>query len=142
MIKQNIGIIDRVLRMVIGIVLLFIGLSTKSGFLLLGSLFCFFEAFFSWCAFYQVIGKNTCPLPTKDRKDILFVRPLLVGLSILAGAVILQYLARIVGWYTWNEFLLQKERTISIDNYLFLFIVYPFLLGTIVIYVDKRIKRQ
>jgi hypothetical protein len=62
--KKNIGTSGRLLRAGIGILLL--GLAWwQSSWILLGfALFTFFEAFASWCIFYQIIGKNSCP---KDR---------------------------------------------------------------------------
>jgi hypothetical protein len=31
------------------------------------SLFTFYEALNSWCIFYQFIGRNTCPIKTKEK---------------------------------------------------------------------------
>jgi hypothetical protein len=65
--KKNIGTFDRVMRALTGIVLVALivfvvmPLWTK---IILGivALFCFFQALMSWCLFYQLIGKNTCPV--------------------------------------------------------------------------------
>lgn len=139
--KQNIGYIDRVLRVIIGVVLLLLGLSSKSGFLLLGSLFSFYEAFSSWCLFYQLIGKNTCPIPAKERSTIPFFKPFCVGLCILVGAILLNYLAGLMQWQTWYDFLINDAKILSIDNYIFLFIVYPFALGMIAHIAAKIMNR-
>lgn len=60
--KKNIGTQDRLIRAGMG--LLFLALAAWfSSWILLGlALFSFFEAFASWCLYYQLIGKNTCPL--------------------------------------------------------------------------------
>ena len=63
--KKNIGTIDRGVRLCVGVAC-FIGAYYIGGALsivavLLGA-FCVYEALVSWCAFYMLIGKNTCPL--------------------------------------------------------------------------------
>ncbi|MEI8223762.1 MAG: DUF2892 domain-containing protein [bacterium] len=65
--KKNIGTFDRVMRALTGMILVALmvfvvmPLWTK---IILGivALFCFFQALMSWCLFYQLIGKNTCPI--------------------------------------------------------------------------------
>lgn len=63
--KKNIGTFDRVLRLVFGIVALilayWIGGGWLSWLLVIVGIFCFYEAAISWCLFYQLIGKNSCP---------------------------------------------------------------------------------
>lgn len=64
--KKNIGTFDRVARLLLGIALL-IGIFFVSNIftqIILGmfGIFCVYEALASWCAFYALIGKNTCPL--------------------------------------------------------------------------------
>lgn len=60
--NNNIGKPDRLLRVVIGLVLLIWAVTTTwSPITLFFSGFCFFEAIFSWCGFYAALGKNTCP---------------------------------------------------------------------------------
>ena len=62
---KNIGKNDRLLRMVIGIVLLlFAVLTTWSPVVIFFSGFAIFESVFSWCGFYAAMGKNTCPVST------------------------------------------------------------------------------
>lgn len=62
--KKNIGKKDRIIRLVISIALaivafLFSGIIKLA--LLLVSVFILYEALAGWCAFYAIIGKNTCP---------------------------------------------------------------------------------
>jgi hypothetical protein len=59
--KKNIGTPDRLIRLVIALALLGLAYWRGSWILLLASLFVFFEVYFSWCLFYQIIGKNSCP---------------------------------------------------------------------------------
>lgn len=64
--KKNIGTIDRVVRLLLAIGL-FIGMFFVPQGLLkivlgVASIFTLYEALFGWCAFYALIGKNTCPI--------------------------------------------------------------------------------
>jgi len=62
-IGKNIGKKDRIIRVVIGVALLVIAITTTwSPWLLFFSGFAFFEAISSWCGFYAALGKNTCPI--------------------------------------------------------------------------------
>jgi len=62
-VAQNIGKKDRLLRLAIGAGLLLWAITTTwSPILIFFSGFAFFEAIFSWCGFYAVIGRNTCPV--------------------------------------------------------------------------------
>jgi len=62
-IAKNIGKNDRMIRVVIGIALFIIAITTTwSPWLLFFSGFAFFEAIFSWCGFYAALGKSTCPI--------------------------------------------------------------------------------
>jgi len=61
--SKNIGKNDRMIRIIIGVALLLIAITTTwSPWLLFFSGFAFFEAIFSWCGFYAALGKNTCPI--------------------------------------------------------------------------------
>ena len=65
--KKNIGTADRIVRAVMGIILLAIALFVATGawlkiVLIIGAGFCFFQAIMSWCLWYKIIGKNTCPI--------------------------------------------------------------------------------
>jgi hypothetical protein len=60
--RRNIGTPDRLLRVAIGIVLLLAAITTSwNPFLIFFSGFAFFEAIFSWCGWYAILGRNTCP---------------------------------------------------------------------------------
>lgn len=63
---KNIGTKDRLIRLAIAIAC-FVGafVSTVAAlqlFLVAFGLFCVFQATFSWCAWYALLGKNTCPI--------------------------------------------------------------------------------
>ena len=61
-VSKNIGKKDRLIRLVIGVALLVLAITTTwSPWLLFFSGFAFFEAIFSWCGLYAALGKNTCP---------------------------------------------------------------------------------
>jgi hypothetical protein len=64
---KNIGTPDRILRAVIGVILLVVALVVVHVLwlkiiLIIGALFSFYQALTSWCALYQLMGKNTCPI--------------------------------------------------------------------------------
>ena len=60
---KNIGKPDRLLRFIIGVGLLLWAITTTwSPILIFFSGFALFESIFSWCAFYQLMGKNTCEI--------------------------------------------------------------------------------
>jgi hypothetical protein len=58
---KNIGKADRLLRLAIAIVLLFLAYWKGSWILLAAGVFVLFEAAFSWCVLYQILGRNSCP---------------------------------------------------------------------------------
>jgi len=59
--KKNIGKPDRILRLIVGILLLGWAYWKMSWILLVLGLFTLFEAYMSWCILYQILGKSTCP---------------------------------------------------------------------------------
>lgn len=60
--NQNIGKHDKNLRLITGILLLGVALTTTwSPILIFFSGICFFEVLLSWCGFYVIVGRNTCP---------------------------------------------------------------------------------
>ena len=66
--KKNIGTLDRIFRLTIGVFLLAFAW-WQTSFIALGlALFTFYEAFASWCILYQLIGKNTCPINKSEKK--------------------------------------------------------------------------
>lgn len=60
--NHNIGAGDRILRVVLGLLLLAAGVYFWNPVVLFFAGFCFFEAIFSWCGLYAALGKNSCPL--------------------------------------------------------------------------------
>lgn len=62
MFKQNIDNTGRIIRFLIGVILLMLSYHYSSLILLAIALFCFFEVFMGWCAFYHLIGKDSCSL--------------------------------------------------------------------------------
>jgi hypothetical protein len=63
--KKNIGQIDRLVRLSIGIAFLGYAIWDKSWIAAAFALFTFYEAAASWCILYQILGKNSCPLDKK-----------------------------------------------------------------------------
>ena len=60
---KNIGKNDRLIRIIIGVALLLIAITTTwNPLLLFFSGFAFFEAIFSWCGLFAALGKSTCPI--------------------------------------------------------------------------------
>lgn len=64
---KNLGTFDRVVRLVIGIIVLVLALVAVTMLwlkiiLIILALFCFYEALASWCLLYQLLGRNTCPI--------------------------------------------------------------------------------
>src|SRR3989338_2144173 len=93
--KPNIGTNDRIARLIIGVVLISLALISKSTFMALGGLFSIYEAFSSWCVFYQLLGKNTCPIKS-PKPTFRWKETLIVGLRILFVAIVLNIFARLV----------------------------------------------
>lgn len=138
--KQNIGNMDRIVRLGGGVILIILAVFLKSGFTALAGLFCIYEGIAGWCVFYQLIGRNTCPLPLVQKR-LPLLRTFSMGIVILVGAIILNLGAKYVGYFTWYDLLgdvLDVLTRASIDNLIFLFIGYPFILGWIAIQIGKR----
>ncbi|MCU0798954.1 MAG: DUF2892 domain-containing protein [Candidatus Thermoplasmatota archaeon] len=66
LIKKNMGAVDRIVRLVIGIVLVAVGLLTPYWWIALISIVPFATAVFSFCPLYSLIGIRTCK---KDNPD-------------------------------------------------------------------------
>ena len=66
MFTPNIDKSGRILRFVIAVLLLVYAIGYGSWLALLGSIFVFFEALRGWCALYQLLGKNSCPIDPKE----------------------------------------------------------------------------
>lgn len=127
---NNIGNKDRKLRIVLGIALLFLGFFYQSGFFILFGAFSIFEGVTSWCALYQILGINTCPVPKRNKLEfkkyfVIFGQ----GIFIFLTALLLNILAGTIGWSTWYDFLQSPKEILSFDNYIFLFFLYPLSFG-------------
>jgi hypothetical protein len=68
--QKNIGASDRIMRFLIALVLSVVALRAQEMWmqivLSLGVLFVLYEVISSWCLFYQLIGKNTCPVQKRQ----------------------------------------------------------------------------
>lgn len=58
--KKNLDTLGRLIRLAISAVLFYLSAEFKSKFLLLAAAFTLFEALFSWCVLYQILGINHC----------------------------------------------------------------------------------
>lgn len=124
----NIGKSDRVLRFVSGILFTLLGVFLSSGLLVIAGLFTIFEALSSWCVFYQLIGKNTCLV--KSKKTVFpFLKILVLGFLILLVAIIFNFLADSINFNTWYDIFTAPNLKLSLDNIIFLFVVYPLAMG-------------
>lgn len=139
--KQNIGSPDRIIRLILGGLLLGAAVTTQSVLIAIAGIFSLYESLVGWCAFYQLIGRNTCPIrhkATASKQHIPLFTYYCSGLSILVVAIILNLTATRIGVLTWYDFLrIAAERgfvatafSTSPDTLLFLFCLYPLLLGT------------
>lgn len=60
--KTNIGNVDRGIRFGLAAILFGYAVYASSFFALLLSLFTLYEAIGGWCAYYQLVGKSSCPI--------------------------------------------------------------------------------
>lgn len=125
--KKNIGKKDRIVRFVIFCVLIGAALYLKSPFLYFGALFVLYETLAGWCAFYQLIGKNTCPISQTSREKS--TRILLRGYRILLVAITLNIVGSYVGLASWYSVFTEGLSSISFIDYVYLLVIYPFFLG-------------
>jgi hypothetical protein len=63
--KKNIGTQDRLFRLGIAVILLILAWLLHSWIILAVGIFVLYEAAAGWCIYYQIIGKNTCPINKK-----------------------------------------------------------------------------
>lgn len=66
---KNIGTSDRILRLIFGILLLAFAWWQTTWLAFAFALFTFYEALTSWCVFFHLIGKNTCPVNLRTPLD-------------------------------------------------------------------------
>jgi hypothetical protein len=140
--NKNIGRTDRYLRAIIGIVLLILAIYERSGLLGMFGLFFLFEAASSWCAFHQLIGRNTCPVGQR-KNSFPLSEALIAGYSILAVAIVSTFLAKYLQWKTWHDLISNPSQaftSLSMENIFFLFLVYPILLSLPFFYKFRRDK--
>ena len=132
---KNIGSADRIIRLILGVILIALGIGSINPVLMIAGIFSVYEAVSSWCVFYAILGRNTCPL--KKKKSTVHV-VFLNGIIILLTAIVLNFIAQSVGIETWYG-LLENAVVVSffpalkaLDLFasIFLFFLYPFLLGT------------
>jgi hypothetical protein len=65
--KKNIGTGDRLFRLLLALIL-FLFAWWQTSWILLGlGIFTLYESLASWCAFYQLMGKNTCSINSIDK---------------------------------------------------------------------------
>lgn len=67
--------------------------------------------------------------------SMFIVKIYLMGIVILVGALILNFLAKFLGLPTWYNFVANPK--LSPINILWLFVLYPFCLGLLVLIVKK-----
>lgn len=64
--KKNIGTTDRFARLLIAVICFVAVFMVDNAYIkvILSalSIFTLYESLFGWCAFYALIGKNTCPI--------------------------------------------------------------------------------
>jgi hypothetical protein len=60
--KKNIGTSDRFIRLTISAIFFSLAWWCRSWILLGIAVFTLYEAVAGWCALYQLIGKNSCPI--------------------------------------------------------------------------------
>jgi hypothetical protein len=65
MFKQNVGTIDRVVRVVVGLFLMWYGFDHQSWWGLLGVVVAV-TGVIGWCGLYSVLGFSTCPVKKDD----------------------------------------------------------------------------
>ncbi|MCH9811261.1 DUF2892 domain-containing protein [bacterium] len=63
--KKNMGLPDRIVRLVIALLLFAYGVWQGSWIAYFIGLFVVFEYAFSWCIVYQLMGKSTCKYKPK-----------------------------------------------------------------------------
>lgn len=70
-------------------------------------------------------------------KAIIFGKIYLIGALFLIYAILINVISAKIGLLGWYDFLFKKNLKINIFNYIYLFIIYPILLGTGVYFFNK-----
>jgi len=138
---KNIGFSDRLIRFIIGVILVGGAFLFKSTSLALFGLFTLYEAVASWCILYQLIGRNTCPINASHPKQkIPILKYYLTGIGILLTALMLNLIANYLGWFTWNHVFSSPNSLaqISLDNWLYMLFFYPLTLAIVGITISNK----
>lgn len=64
--KKNLDLHGKLIRLTLALLLLGYAIWQKSLIAGLSGLFVLYEALAGWCLFYQLTGKNSCPIPTEE----------------------------------------------------------------------------
>lgn len=65
--QKNIGPKDRIIRFIMAIILFALAFWQGSWIIGFFALFTLYESLASWCVFYQLIGRNSCPIKKNDK---------------------------------------------------------------------------
>lgn len=68
MLKKNINNTGRIARFVIAILLFAFAFWQHSWIAAIFGVFTLVEVYFSWCVLYQLMGWNSCPIDTNQKK--------------------------------------------------------------------------
>ena len=60
--KQNVGTIDRIIRLVVGLAFVFLAFYWQCWFSAIIGAILLFSAAIGWCGLYRVLGINTCKI--------------------------------------------------------------------------------
>jgi hypothetical protein len=66
--KQNVGSIDRIIRLIVGIVIIVVGAILNSWWGLIGILI-FLTGLLGWCGLYRIFGISTCKIKTQQPEE-------------------------------------------------------------------------
>jgi hypothetical protein len=66
--KRNVGPVDRIIRLILGAVIILVGAIFNSWWGLIG-VAVFLTGIIGWCGFYILLGINTCKTKTPESTD-------------------------------------------------------------------------
>lgn len=66
--KQNVGTTDRIIRLILGLIIILVGVILNSWWGLVGVVL-FFTGLVGWCALYLPFGINTCKIKQREPKE-------------------------------------------------------------------------
>ena len=76
---------------------------------------------------------------------LLILKLFLLGIIIIVGAIFLNLIAEILGFYTWYDLFINTEETIynlGVIDIIFIFIIYPIFLGVLAHYTNRLFKNK